>query len=141
MRSNPFDKTEVFASMTKRGINRIEIEFSGGNDEGGVDDIVFLDSNGESVEITRPSFYIFERNGKKFVTDFGLTEDIPIEKADKEVLDNLRFFDSVENIVYSRYGSFAGDWSVCGTAILDVKEETATIQGQEQDWVDFSFEA
>jgi len=146
--SDAFDKKAAFDGMTKRGINRIEMNFSGGNDEGGIDQIQATDLEGNIIDIpetpwvgaeykdgTRtPGIWSSAHEGEKFQN----RKFVPLSDLDPEVLDNINFRSSFENIVYGKYYTFAGEYHVEGTAILDVSENVAKITGQEcfQEWSD-----
>lgn len=144
-----FDKKAAFDGMTKRGINRIEIHFSGGNDEGGIDQIQATDLEGNEIVI-EDTPWVASCYENQTVTkgvwlphhahggDFQNQKFVPLSDLDAEVLDNINFRSSFENIVYGKYYTFAGDYYVEGTAILDVSENVAKITGQEtvQEWHD-----
>lgn len=131
-----FNKQAAFDGMNKRGIAKIELEFSGGHDEGGIDVMTAYDKDGNTVELPEKKYYVatqYSNEGTKrvfyergdFLTARPLAE-MPVE--DRELHD---FLENVENIVYSRYYSFAGDFYVYGTATIDAVNKTATIDGQE----------
>ena len=147
--SDVFDKQVAFDGMTKRGINRIEMNFSGGNDEGGIDHMLATDLEGNEIDIPDTP-WVSSCYENQTVTegvwiphhahggDFQNQKFVPLSDLDAEVLDNINFRRSVENIVYGKYFTFAGDYYVEGTAILDVSENVAKITGQEsgQEWSD-----
>ena len=147
--SDTFDKKAAFDGMTKRGINRIEIHFSGGNDEGGIDqiqatalegneivieDTPWVSSCYENQTVTKGVWLPHHAHGG----DFQNQKFVPLSDLDAEVLDNINFRSSFENIVYGKYYTFAGNYYVEGTAILDVSENVAKITALEgvQEWSD-----
>jgi hypothetical protein len=147
--SDTFDKQAAFDGMSRRGINRIEIHFSGGNDEGDIDYIQATDLEGneiviedtpwvsscyENQTVTEGVWLPHHAEG----TEFQNQKFVPLSDLDAEVLDNINFRRSFENIVYGKYYTFAGDYYVEGTAILDVSENVAKITAQEsvQEWSD-----
>ena len=148
--SDVFDKQVAFDGMTRRGINRIEIHFSGGNDEGGIDYMQATDFEGNEIDIPDTP-WVSSSYENQTVTqgvwlphpmtthgDFKNQKFVPLSDLDAEVLDNINFRRSYESIVYGKYYNFAGDYYVEGTAILDISENVAKITGQEsvQEWSD-----
>jgi len=146
--SDTFDKLAAFDGMTKRGINRIEIHFSGGNDEGGIDYMQATDLEGNEIDIPDAP-WVSSCYENQTVTkgvwlphhaegSFWEQKFVPLSDLDAEVLDNINFRSSFENIIYGKYYTFAGDYYVEGTAILDVSENLAKITAQEsvQEWSD-----
>jgi len=147
--SDTFDKQAAFDGMTKRGINRIEIHFSGGNDEGGIDYMQATDLEGNIIDIPDAPWVCscYENQtvtqgvwlpNQAVDAEFQNQKFVPLSDLDAEVLDNINFRSSFENIVYGKYYTFAGDYYVEGTAILDVSENLAKITAQEsvQEWSD-----
>ena len=144
-----FDKQVAFDGMTKRGINRIEIHFSGGNDEGDIDYMQATDLEGNEIDIPDTP-WVSSSYENQTVTkgvwlphhaeggDFKSQKFVPLSELDADVLDNINFRHSVESIVYDKYYTFAGDFYVEGTAILDISENVAKITAQEsvQEWSD-----
>ena len=142
-----FDKKAAFDGMTKRGINRIEIHFSGGNDEGDIDQIQATDLEGNIIDIPDTPWVssCYENQtvtkgvwlpNQAVDAEFQNQKFVPLSDLDAEVLDNINFRSSFESIVYGKYYTFAGDYYVEGTAILDVSENVAKITAQEsvQEW-------
>ena len=97
------DKTieDVLRALHTQGINRVEIEYSGGNDEGSFDSPIFYSEN-ESVTVD-------------WTKTLDLNED--------EDFDDGNF----ESLIYSDEGrlnqwySFAGEYSVTGTIIINTE--------------------
>ena len=147
--SDTFDKQAAFDGMTKRGINRIEILFSGGNDEGGIDQIQATDLEGNEIVI-EDTPWVASSYENQTVTkgvwlphhahggDFQNQKFVPLSDLDAEVLDNINFRSSVESIIYGKYYTFAGDYYVEGTAILDISENLAKVTAHEsvREWFD-----
>ena len=145
--SDTFDKQAAFDGMNYRGINRIEMNFSGGNDEGGIDYVKATDLEGNVIDIPDTP-WVSSCYENQTVTegvwlshhaegaDFQNQKFVPLSDLDAEVLDNINFRRSYENIIYGKYYTFAGDYYVEGTAILDVSENVAKITAQEsvQEW-------
>lgn len=106
------DRKEIFAELRKRGAAKVVVQFSGGGDEGGVENIQLLSETGFPIG-TLPAW-----GG---------------EGIDGELADQL------SKPVYDRYYSFAGEFYVNGTVEYDVEKETAVMSGQESEevWNDF----
>jgi len=88
---------EVFAELQKRGVSRVLVDYSGGGDEGGVDDIRLFDLAGKEM-------------GRMCDTH-------------KETLDD-HLARALGAPVYEQYGSFAGEFSCAGTVEWNVKAGT-----------------
>jgi hypothetical protein len=137
-----FDKQAAFDGMTKRGINRIEMQFSGGNDEGGIDYTKATDLEGNEIVIEDTpwvsSFYenqtVTEGVWFPSYSEGGNLENqkfVPLSELDADLVDNINFRTNIESLIYSKYYTFAGEYYVEGTAILDVSENLAKITGSE----------
>lgn len=93
-------KSKLFETMRSHGVAYLEASYSGGNDEGGVDDIeVMKDDRGELVEIAK------------------LNWQHPLMEACDRML-------SVE------FGSWAGDYSAYGTLFADIKQDKVWRSGE-----------
>jgi hypothetical protein len=86
--------------MTRLRAGRLEADYSGGNDEGGVQGI-----------------HLFGRDGNRIEGSYSW--DSPIWALADELLS-------------TKYGSWAGDWSAYGTLIVDAREHRAWTEGQLQ---------
>ena len=97
-------KEWVWAEMEKRGAINATIEFSGGHDEGGADSITLTmgDGSKESLETWR---------------------------AEND--DEGRLITYLQDQLYDRWGSFAGEFSVYGTIEWDVTERKVVLDGSE----------
>jgi hypothetical protein len=113
----PMSRGEAFAELAARGADRVVVEFSGGNDEGGTDAITLY--TGETAIGTLPSWYD--------------ADDSP------EGLVDGRLASALSAPVFDRYRTFAGDFDVHGEVIWDVaarkvrmvKEERASYEYSE----------
>jgi len=103
---------EVFAELEKRGIKRVEVEFSGGGDEGGCDSVCLIDTEGKTSEL------------KEHWGTYG-SDWMPDASAD----DILSM--ALCKPVYDKYYSFAGEFHVSGTVVWDVVAKTCKMNGQE----------
>lgn len=96
----------VFARLRARGATRVEIQFSGGNDEGGADAIRLY--AGEKQIGDLPAWSEHGATDRDSVLVAALTEPI-----------------------YERWGDFGGDFWVHGTLTWDVTTATTSISGEQ----------
>ena len=125
MGRGPFDKRKALSELSKLGILKIRISFSGGNDEGGVDAIEVLkwaDGADQSLSLDRIYPDQYDTDLKRYVyRDMTLAE---------QTTNNL--LDLIEQPIDDRYGSFAGDFHVSGYLHYDVAEGRVWIGGEEE---------
>lgn len=107
-------KSKLFEEMRKVKASRIEAGYSGGNDEGGVNDIRVLDAAGE------PMFVNPERTEGGYA---NLDWQHPLLLAADAML-------SVD------FGSWAGEFEAYGTLYADVKENKVWREGSIQSGYD-----
>lgn len=105
------NKELIFSELTAKNINSVHIGFSGGNDEGGADDMVIRRNNGDEEKSD------FWRN---------LSTIIPSDIVEK-----------LTEPIYDKWGGFAGDFQVYGTLIWDVEKKDVYFQGQESTYAPF----
>lgn len=103
----------LIEAFNQRGIARASVDFSGGNDEGGADGIVFMDADGNEVDVDRCYHYTRRNVDGKWVE---------VELTDTEQEQN-KFISLVEAPIYWRWGSFAGDFSVSGTMQYNINDD------------------
>ena len=111
------NREEVFKWLKDNGYVRVEVEYSGGNDEGGVDAVVGFKKNGEKVDIP----YDWKGNHNRALPTLANVLAQP---------------------VYDEYGGFAWEGSACGKIIWDVPSQTVKLDGSEsaEVWNDVSRE-
>jgi hypothetical protein len=127
MDRNAMTKGAVLTELAKRGITRVEVEYSGGNDEGGVDDITFYKGE-DVVEVPEP------RRANGFVHDPKTGKWVQETKGfTPEELKEGEFFEGLEAPVYAKYYSFAGEFYANGKVIWDVGAGTCKMQGYEEE--------
>lgn len=134
MNRNAMTKAAVLAVLMERGITRVEVEYSGGNDEGGVDSISFYKGEDEIVvpEPRRPNGFIYEASSGKWVQETkGFTPEELREGA---------FFEGLEAPIYAKYDSFAGEFYANGKVIWDVAAGTCKMEGYEEEPQGTNFE-
>ena len=113
-------RPEVFRRLAEAGAARAEVHFSGGNDEGGVDSIEFLDADG-TVILQLEEYYaeqVYDRERNRYV------EKRP--PTDQELLVT-----ALCEPVYNKYHGFAGEFYVSGKIIWSVAEQRVTMDAQE----------
>lgn len=135
---NAMEPREVFLELNKRGASFAEVEFSGGNDEGGPDSVTLLDESRTAIAQVE-NFYpkaIKDHEGN-FVYEEGRDYWGRTYKRVKYGWENpkeeaeTKFYDGLAKPIYDRWGSFAGDFHVSGTLMWDVKKRTSSISGSE----------
>lgn len=99
----------TLAALRAKNIERVEVQFSGGNDEGGA----------EVVEVT-------PEDGETFSLNVWGNDD-------RGNLANI--FEQLQEPIYERYYSFAGDFYVYGKLIWDVGAGTCYFEGEESAYV------
>ena len=104
-------KNKVFALLKARGATKAVLSYNGGNDEGGVDEIVL--SGPEIDDIDLPT--VWNASG-----------------ADRELAELL------EAPVDYKYGSWAGEFSAYGTLTWDATAGTVVMQDYIQEGYDYS---
>lgn len=140
---------QAMVALRERGVAKVVVHFSGGNDEGGADLTEFFDAADEKVEVPRSratedqrydqatrrwlsaGWVVNERapDGERGWTQRPATDD--------EIL--LAQLDRVlEEPIYDRYGSFAGDFEVYGTVTWDVATGKHEMHGEmRSEWTSF----
>lgn len=129
----PAQEREALAALRSRGIARVEIYFSGGNDEGGADGVNYLDANGNKIDSLSSDAHQDWQTKKWVVTTYNRekggydTRDATAEEVTLAQLNEV-----LEAPIYDRWGSFAGEFYVDGTLTWDVASGTHEMHGQEQ---------
>lgn len=107
-------RTEVFNRLTAMDIQRVEVEYSGGGDEGGVDTLTYYKNDG--------TFYTEEERyypDEEYNIQTGEYEPLPPPDDIEEILLNRALCEPV----YDKYYSFAGDFYVSGKVVWNVKDK------------------
>lgn len=113
------------------GVSRVNLRFYGGHDSGDVEEV--------TVEIDDPGskgFHLF-----RYDDLFG-DHDIGYTKTDDErphgwTQSKIRLKDALADPIWSKYGSFAGDYSVSGNLVYDCVNNTVKLSGEESSWESF----
>lgn len=131
MRNTAFDKALAFTLMRKLGIVRAEVEYSGGNDDGGVNDIRIFrgpgadDPNG--VDDTTGEQLEEYSEGE---LEYNVRTDRWKPKTPKTLTDQDRLAQQLCAPVYEEWGSFAGEFYVSGKLVFDAATQKVT-KGQD----------
>lgn len=123
-------RDEIFAEMEKRGIARLEVAFSGGGDEGGVDEFRAYDAHGEElvhVKLKEQCFY------RRYINNEWVVEG---DFADDDSLLGT----SAAQPICDKYYGFAGDFQVHGTLVYDLASRGVFMEGEESQMVEFEVE-
>lgn len=136
-------------SLQALGVASVKVHFSGGNDEGGADDVQYLDAAGNKVTGI-PAGNAYEnrywQNGREhndgwFVYDRSLSDDYREQKrpATAEEIAASKRARVIESPIYAEYGSFAGEFYVDGTLTWDVASGKYEMHGQQEvsHWEEF----
>jgi hypothetical protein len=113
--------------------------FSGGHDQGGFDDVMFVDKDKNEITILpkdKDDFIIFAEKSELLTYQEENSEDILIFKKTSYERFDFNNRDILETIMFDsgcleEYGSFAGEFSVEGTVNLDVFTGKWAMEGQE----------
>jgi hypothetical protein len=124
----------AYNAMDKIGVAKVIGHFSGGNDEGGYDEISFLDAEGNEVAVPgasdRSYFSVYDEMSQHEWGGGGWRKTSIKEGPAAAIADHLY------EVIDGAYGSFAGEFSVYGDVIVDVKAHKTSIVGEEQSGYD-----
>ena len=130
---------ELKDTFIRHNIKYIIGKFSGGNDEGGFDNVYFANDKQEEITIkddfeSRRDFRFFV--DKKNIYEFKNEKEKKISVFYTITNSEKNLLDVLEETLYStgaleEYGSFAGEFSVSGTVKLDVFDYSWDRDGQE----------
>lgn len=145
------DTRAAMQTLRDRGVAKVVIHFSGGNDEGGADGADFLDADGNKVEGIDNSAHVYENEtwdsvNRRFVSQ-GWTVSAynraegryENREATADEIAVAKLMTILEAPIYDRYGSFAGEFYCHGTVEWDVASGTNEMHGQEshEEWDSF----
>lgn len=117
-------KEQVFAELEARGVAKAVAVFSGGNDEGGVDQITLF--NEDDIEIGSLEPYY----GRGQVYDSATGSWKPIEDPDKTGDNDLAM--ALGGPSDDRWGSYAGEFYVSGEVIWTVADRKVKMDYDEE---------
>lgn len=130
---DPFGKNpskyvaEVLQHMKDLGAVRLEAYYAGGNDEGGVENIDVLTAE-DGSKIEAPPQWV--ETGEVY-PEGHWSAGKPMTQYDP-----TGFWQALDNVLSTKYGSWAGDFSAYGTLYVDVNEGRAWTQGSESMYVE-----
>ena len=111
-------RDEMWQELAKRNVSSVVVKFSGGNDEGGVDEIILCDKDDLPFDELRESC----EQVWDYTTNSWITKN---PNSDTDLIHIL------VKPVYDKYYSFAGEFYVQGELIYDVKNKKITMNGKE----------
>lgn len=117
------EKKRAFDLMKNFKIEHAVLEFAGGEDSGGVENVTFTDKNNIEVNI----------GGRLFTNQWDTKTKRYIDKplSEHQMLIN-EFHDLLAKPIYKTYYSFAFEGYVNGKVIWNATEKTCKMQAQEQ---------
>lgn len=121
-KKNLMSRSSVFAALKSKGVAKVEVHYSGGNDEGGVNQIELFDADGKNIG------HMDEYYGGTQQWDEATQKWIPAAAPN----DDQRLSEALCAPVYDKYYSFAGDFYVDGIVRWDVATEKVKMSGTEQ---------
>jgi hypothetical protein len=126
------DREAVFRKLESRNIARVEVFYGGGDDEGGVHDILLYDAKGNKVGQMQEFYGNYKTWNNK-----TNTWDEPEPPTEEQLLSK-----SLCKPVYEVYDTFAGEYYVDGVMTWDVAKRKVTNSGSErsESWDSFSSE-
>lgn len=126
------DKDKTLALLRERGIVKVEVHFSGGNDEGGADDVTATLKDGTQTRLN-PGNAHQDWNSKEWVVGaYDETHKYATRPATPGEVAEATLSELLEAPVYDTYDSFAGEFYVDGTVTWDVDAGTCTMTRSEQ---------
>lgn len=137
-------RDEVFDWLSQNNIAQVQLEFSGGNDEGGVDLTSFYGKHPEGTEYSvamSEDPYVIEAHGAWYTDKDGneIPEGMKIIRDvnawrmatyDEIILSKVH--EALAKPIYDRYHTFAGDFYVQGTLVWDVPNRKVIMGGSEE---------
>lgn len=115
------DRHKIFSTLKARNIVKVEVHYSGGDDEGGVNQIDLIDTAGKVEHMEE--YY----DGYSKWNDATQRWEEPAPPTEEQLLSK-----SLCRPVYDRYGSFAGEFYVNGSVVWDVVAGTVKDSGVEE---------
>lgn len=149
---NTLSREEVFQFMRDNLVEKIEVTFSGGNDEGHLDGVTYYNSEGERLSLDikscMGSFQGMEDadgneipQGVTVVRDRQKDDDIyqwVYRPATEYEIRMSKIEDALSQPIWDRYGGFAGEFSVYGNLVWEIEEERDVVyfsaQESEETW-------
>lgn len=114
-------KLTIFDEMRKLGADYLEASYSGGNDEGGLDDVVLF----------RRAAPRLRKDVESKTVDGTLTKMQQIALPEPGYIDYEHpLHDALSELLSLDFGSWAGDFSAYGTVYADIPSNRIWRQGE-----------
>lgn len=107
--SQEMTREDVFEELARRGVQRVDVEFHGGNDEGDVERITLYTEGAKEPMATLDAY-----------------------GGDSTASDSL-LSDALQHPVWDRYHGFAGDFDVEGRVVWMVAGRSVVLDASERD--------
>lgn len=120
-RHKGLERRELWAELRRRGVAKVTVSFSGGGDEGGVDNITLLNAEGEEIGTLEEDY-----GGSTYDPKTG--QWVPVNPPNPDT----KLVEALVAPVYERYHTFAGEFYVSGTVDYDVPNEKALMNKSER---------
>jgi len=111
-------KSELLKAVSDAGATRLEARYSGGNDEGGVDDVKLFDKAGAEVEA--PESFT-ERDPRPGDSEWAIRNG--------KVSEYHPLWRAVDDMLATEFGSWAGEFSAWGMLFANTKENRVWREG------------
>lgn len=112
-------KRNLLAQLREAGAVRLEATYSGGNDEGGVDEIKLFDAKGKDV--LAPEMWITRK---------PKPTDQPWSIRDGKVHEYHPLWEAADRMLSTEFGTWAGDFTAYGTLYADAKTGKVSRSGE-----------
>lgn len=126
MFDSKFDKQRALRALEVQGVVKCMIDYSGGNDEGGVDSITVTYADGR--EETNPTWCKRTYEAMMHNPKTGKWESKTLSPGRRQA---NKMADLIEQPVYDKYYTFAGEYYVHGTLEYDVRDGKVRMDGSE----------
>jgi len=117
-------RARAFQILRQRGVIRAELTYSGGDDEGSVNDIQLIKPIESMIEST-----------------LGYNLSLPLapdgcRQGEGAAAEDVELARILEWPIHDRFGSWSGDYSAYGTLVWTVEGETVVMDVSETAWDD-----
>lgn len=112
----------IFDYLKEIGIHQAVVAYSGGHDEGGVDNIIFYKLNGLTLEMVSKHY---EPHNSYYDQDTQSMKERELDRLDLHLK-------AMCEPVYEKYYSFATEGYVHGSVVWDAQERAAYFDGSEE---------
>ena len=113
-------KSALLAAISEAGGVRMEAEYSGGNDEGGVNGITVFDAEGKTLDIPDT------------ITRSQRPGDSEWQVKDGLVTENHPIWQAADDMLSTEFYTWAGEFSAYGTLYADTREKKVWREGEYQ---------